>query len=199
MEKIFFLIIVVFVFIALPVFLIWLIWKKTSLLRRKKWLMTAAIAATFLFILNSYNLQESKIVNNHVWQGNKTVKVLRVIDGDTIELSDGRRIRYIGMDTPELAHKGNLEECFGREAAEANKNLVEGREVKLKKDVSETDKYNRLLRYVYVDDIFVNEYLVENGFAKALYIKPDTKFYNQFKELEANAKENNRGMWKFCY
>jgi len=152
-----------------------------------------------LFILNSYNFQESEVANDKVQQGSETARVLRVIDGDTIELSDGRRIRYIGMDTPEVANKEKPEECFGKEATEANKNLVEGREVRLEKDVSETDKYNRLLRYVYVDGIFVNERLIDKGFARVVYIEPDVKFYGRFKEAEGRAIEEEAGMWATCY
>ncbi|GAF76144.1 unnamed protein product, partial [marine sediment metagenome] len=76
-----------------------------------------------------------------------------MIDGDTIIIEGDYRVRYIGIDAPEIYPE--LEAC-GMEALEVNRALVEGREVRLEQDVSETDKYGRLLRYVYVDDIFVN-------------------------------------------
>jgi len=86
----------------------------------------------------------------------ETVQVKRVIDGDTIVLSDDRKVRYIGIDTPEIHHPQKAVQCFGTEAARFNKELVEGKEVTLQKDISDTDRYGRLLRYVWVNDIFVN-------------------------------------------
>ena len=84
--------------------------------------------------------------------------VTKVIDGDTIQIENGQKVRYIGIDTPEL--KGN--ECYAKQAREKNKELVEGKQVKLQKDISETDKYGRLLRYVYTEQgKFVNNLLVQ--------------------------------------
>ena len=82
-------------------------------------------------------------------------KVTRVIDGDTIELETGQKVRYIGINTPETVDPRKPAECFGRESSEKNKELVEGKIVELEKDISETDKYQRLLRYVYVDGVLV--------------------------------------------
>ena len=118
----------------------------------------------------------------------KTVKVTRVIDGDTIKIETGESVRYIGIDAAE-------EGCFAEEATAKNKRLVEGKEVRLEKDISETDKYNRLLRYVYVDNLFVNDYLVRNGYAQVATYPPDVKYQDQFREAEREAKENNRGLW----
>lgn len=193
------LILITLAFIAFPSGLVWLVWKKTNLSRRKKWFSTTVIIAFFLFILNTQNFQKDNVAENVIEQGSEVAKVSRVIDGDTIELSDGRRVRYIGMDTPEINYNGESSGCFSEEARETNKNLVEGKEIKMEKDISETDKYDRILRYVYIGDVFVNEYLVEQGLAQALYIEPDTKFYDQFKKLETEARENKRGMWKACY
>lgn len=126
----------------------------------------------------------------------ETVTVSRVIDGDTIDLADGRRVRYIGIDTPEIGHRaGEADDCYGKEATERNRELVEGKEIRLVKDVSETDKYERILRYVYAGDVFVNETLVWEGYARAVAIKPDTKFYEQFKSVQAQAKMDKKGMW----
>ncbi|MCK4863754.1 MAG: thermonuclease family protein, partial [Dehalococcoidales bacterium] len=82
-----------------------------------------------------------------------TATVTQVIDGDTITIDTGHRVRYIGLDTPEVYP---VQEAYGMEAWQANRKLVEGKEVRLERDVSETDKYGRLLRYVYVDDTLVN-------------------------------------------
>jgi len=121
-----------------------------------------------------------------------TVKVVEVIDGDTITIEGGYRVRYIGIDTPEVYP---VAEDFGIEAWEANRALVEGRSVRLERDVSETDRYGRLLRYVYVDGIFVNAELLRLGLAEAKAYPPDTKYQDYFEELEAEAREAERGMW----
>jgi len=125
-------------------------------------------------------------------------EVKRVIDGDTIELTDGRRVRYIGINTPEMSDPRKKVECFGREAKEKNKELVEGKIVELEKDISEKDIYGRYLRYVYVNGIFINEYLVEQGFANTMTIPPDVKYQKLFLEKEKQAREEKRGLWGKC-
>src|SRR3989338_7374568 len=79
-----------------------------------------------------------------------SARVKFVVDGDTIELENGQRVRYIGIDTPELHHPLKPVQCFGKEAKDENEKLVLGKEIILKKDVSETDRYGRLLRYIFV-------------------------------------------------
>jgi len=122
-------------------------------------------------------------------------KVAHVVDGDTIKLENGQVVRYIGIDTPETVDPRKPVQCFGKEASNKNNELVEGKEVKLVKDVSETDKYGRILRYVYIGDIFVNEYLVRNGFAHSYSYPPDIKFQDQFRKAEGEARNNKRGLW----
>lgn len=118
----------------------------------------------------------------------KNFKVTKVIDGDTIKIETGESVRYIGIDAAE-------EGCFADEATAKNKELVEGKEVRLEKDVSEIDKYGRLLRYVYVDNLFVNDYLVRNGYANISTYPPDVKYQDQFRQAEQEARENKRGLW----
>jgi len=124
--------------------------------------------------------------------------VARVIDGDTIELANGKKVRYIGIDAPELVHPQKPVECFAQEAKKANQQLVEEKQVRLEKDISETDQYDRLLRYVYVNGTMVNDYLVRQGFAHTLTFPPDVAFANQLREAEQEARENNRGLWGGC-
>lgn len=126
------------------------------------------------------------------------VQVGRVLDGDTIELIDGRRVRYIGIDTPEIGDVRTTIKCFAQEAKEENVRLVEGKTVRLEKDISETDKYGRLLRYVYVGDVFINDYLVRQGFARIDTVPPDVKFQQQFLGAEREARESKRGLWSSC-
>lgn len=124
--------------------------------------------------------------------------VRRVIDGDTIELADGSRVRYIGVDTPETVHPKKQIECFGKEAKERNRQLVEGKRVTLEQDVSNTDRYGRLLRYVTVDGIVVNETLIREGYALPLTIPPDMRSAQRFRALAQEAREAQRGLWGAC-
>ncbi|MDP2873696.1 MAG: thermonuclease family protein [bacterium] len=125
-------------------------------------------------------------------------QVTRIIDGDTIEVEIGGqkyKVRYIGINTPEI----NPVECFGKEATEKNRQLVEGQKVRLEKDVSETDKYGRLLRYAFLEDgTFINETLVRTGYAHAVSYPPDVRYQKQFLEAERDARNNNRGLWSDC-
>ena len=121
------------------------------------------------------------------------VRVVRVIDGDTIEIEGGDRVRYIGIDTPEVYP---AVEYYGMEAWEKNRELVEGSLVRLERDVSERDRYGRLLRYVYVDGIFVNAELVRLGCARAVQYPPDTRHSELLERLEEEAKEAQRGLWQ---
>jgi len=134
--------------------------------------------------------------------------VINVVDGDTIDvLIDGReiRVRYIGIDTPETVDPQRPVECFGREASERNRQLVEGRAVGLEPDVSETDQFGRLLRYVWVDPSagsgqarMVNATLVEEGYATASAFPPDVRYAEEFAALEARARAEGRGLWSAC-
>jgi len=127
-----------------------------------------------------------------------TYLVTRVIDGDTIEIQGGEKVRYIGVDTPETKHPRKPVQCFGRQAAEKNKQLVEGKMVRLEKDVSEADRYGRLLRYVYAGDVFVNLAMVKQGYAYAATFPPDVKYQELFSQAQREAREGRRGLWGEC-
>jgi len=118
-------------------------------------------------------------------------RVSRIVDGDTVVLSTGERVRYIGMDTPEM----NPLEPFAKEATEANRQLVEGKTVRLEKDISETDRYGRLLRYVWVDNMMVNLELVRRGLAEAHAYPPDVRYQALLEAAQVEAKLAGRGMW----
>jgi micrococcal nuclease len=120
--------------------------------------------------------------------------VVRIVDGDTVVLSTGQKIRYIGMDTPELKRG----DCYAAKARDRNKELVLNKFVQLKKDISETDKFGRLLRYVFVDGGMVNEVLVREGYARAKTFPPDVANMERFLMLEQTAKAQNRGLWREC-
>lgn len=121
--------------------------------------------------------------------------VRKVIDGDTIVLENGEVVRYIGIDTPEITKNSD---CYAVESSNKNKELVLGKKVRLEKDISERDRYQRLLRFVYIEDIFVNDSLVRQGFAKIYTYPPDIKYKDQFLASEKYARENNLGLWSKC-
>lgn len=126
------------------------------------------------------------------------VKVTRVIDGDTIEIEGGQRVRYIGIDTPETVDPRKPVQCFGIEASKKNKELVEGQRVRLEKDITDRDKYRRLLRYVWAGDTFVNLELVKQGFAHSYSYPPDIKYQDRFVEAEREARMAKSGLWSVC-
>lgn len=150
--------------------------------------------------LNQESSSQGQIKSYSTSQNHDQSQVLvkRVIDGDTIEIEGGQKIRYIGIDTPETVNPQKPVQCFGKEASLKNKEIVEGKLVSLEKDISETDKYNRLLRYVFAGDVFVNDYLVKEGFAKSSTFPPDVKYQQQFQDSEKHARENNLGLWADC-
>ncbi len=134
------------------------------------------------------------------------VTVTRVIDGDTIEVrmsGETYKVRLIGINTPESTTRV---EPYGKEAAEFTKSQLLGKKVYLEKDVSETDKYGRLLRYVWlkkpseltdseIRTKMFNAILVLEGYAQAATYPPDVKYAEYFAKYEAEARENNRGLW----
>jgi micrococcal nuclease len=128
-----------------------------------------------------------------VWHADNNVHeqalVIRVIDGDTVELEDGRRVRYLGIDTPESG------EYYADEATARNIELVEGKIVELQSGTRDEDEYGRLLRYVYVDGIFVNAELVAQGYATAYIFDPDDRYSQILVQLEQYAKLKERGLW----
>ena len=134
----------------------------------------------------------------------EVVRVIDVIDGDTIrvEWPDGwwERVRYIGIDTPEIGHDpGEADEPWGREATEVNADLVDGRDVLLEFDVSDTDRYDRLLRYVWVESggdwVMANGELVARGLADVRAYEPDTKHDAWFRQLQDEARAAGLGMY----
>jgi micrococcal nuclease len=133
--------------------------------------------------------------------GEAEAEVLRVIDGDTIEVELGgeeENVRYIGIDTPESAIPGEPVECYGKEAAAANEELVGGETVRLVFDAERRDHYGRLLAYVYAGGTFVNARLVADGYATTLEIEPNTSRAGRLGELEAAAGREGAGLWAAC-
>jgi micrococcal nuclease len=123
--------------------------------------------------------------------------VARVIDGDTVELDSGERVRYLMIDTPEIS--GSTPDCWGPEAAEFNTQLVEGKSIELSYDVQCQDTYGRTLAYVRVQGVEVNTRMVEFGHACVLHIPPNGEDRaGEFNNLEAIARAEGRGVWGSC-
>lgn len=118
-----------------------------------------------------------------------TALVTRVIDGDTIEIAGGYRVRYIGIDAPEM------NEPYYEQATRANRDLVLGKRVRLERDIEDKDKYGRLLRYVWVDDIMVNAELVRLGYARTYPYPPNLGYQSYLLYMEQEARQNRRGIW----
>jgi micrococcal nuclease len=123
--------------------------------------------------------------------------VQRIVDGDTIELEGGLRIRYLMINTPETT--GGSDDCFGQQAVQFNRDLVEGKTVELRYDVECEDRFDRTLAYVSVAGQEVNKLMLERGYACLLHISPNgDDRVAEYKALETAAKADNRGLWGAC-
>ncbi|HYO97581.1 MAG TPA: thermonuclease family protein [Polyangiaceae bacterium] len=124
--------------------------------------------------------------------------VARVIDGDTIELAGGERVRYLLIDAPETS-AARKPECYGAEARAFNRTLVENRSVQLRYDEPCSDHFGRLLAFVFVDGQSVSELLVQRGYACVLHIPPSGDAQvSKLTSLETQAAAGRRGLWGYC-
>jgi endonuclease YncB( thermonuclease family) len=123
-------------------------------------------------------------------QPSNVALVIQVIDGDTIVIQGGHHVRYIGVDAPEK------DEFYYLESKQMNEELVAGKKVRLERDVSDNDKYGRLLRYVYTGDTFVNAEMVKQGCAWAKAYPPDVKYQVYLESVEKEARQSKRGVWR---
>jgi len=135
--------------------------------------------------------------------------VERVVDGDTLKLSGGERVRLIGVDTPEVHYSEKLLrdakrqgkdiktiQGLGRKASAFTKDLCGGKKVRLEFDVEKRDKYGRLLAYVYLEDgTFVNARIMEEGYGQVMTIPPNVKYADRFIELQRQARDGRKGLW----
>jgi micrococcal nuclease len=135
--------------------------------------------------------------------------VSRVIDGDTLKLDGGQRVRLIGIDTPEVHYSEKLLrdvdksdrdiktiQAMGAKASDFTKTLCEGKRVKIVTDVQSKDRYGRTLAYVYLEDgTFVNAKILEEGYAEVMTIPPNVKYSGYFLQLQKEARDKRRGLW----
>lgn len=178
------------------------------------------VIALFLVIRFGFSAADSQRTsasdgNKTIWPFGKSynysdILVTRVVDGDTIVIETGERVRLIGIDTPEIhesnklyrdsrkSHKDTrLIKELGMRSFNFVSGLLQGQRVKLEFDVEKQDKYGRLLAYVYLKDgTFVNAKIVEQGYASLMTIPPNVKYADFFKQLYQQARESKRGLWK---
>lgn len=124
----------------------------------------------------------------------------KVLDGDTIILTNAKNVRYIGINTPELRKKTAGEwtwspQPYAVEAYNLNRRLVEDKRVRLEFDKERSDRYDRWLAYVFVDGKMVNEEIVRYGYATVYTYQPNTKYLNRLSTAEQQAKKERKGLW----
>jgi micrococcal nuclease len=136
--------------------------------------------------------------------------VKRVVDGDTVILTDGQKVRLIGIDTPESRRNGKLARdmektrqdadtiiALGKRSAQFTRSLTEGKRVRLEYDVEKRDRYGRTLAYLYTEDgMFVNAEILREGYAMVLTVPPNVKHKDLFVKLQKEAREAKRGLWR---
>jgi len=149
---------------------------------------------------NNEPITDNKKKNDNRNIKQERYKVLKVIDGDTIVINYNQNrttLRLVGIDSPETKHPNKPVECFGNEASKKMKQLVLNKKVKIKQDKinSNRDKYNRLLRYVYVDDTFVNAEMIKQGYAYA-YLTFPFEYSSKFRKLQQSARKRRLGLWE---
>jgi len=138
----------------------------------------------FSFLFSNTNLSESQLI-----------KVIRVMDGDTIEVEKIGAIRLIGVDTPELAHPLKPVQFFAKKASEYTKKIALGKRVNLEYDQERKGKYGRTLAYVYFEDgRMLNAEIIKNGYGFT-YTKYPFKYIEEFRNYEKEAREKGLGLW----
>jgi len=186
--------------------------------------MKKQLAFIFSFLLLTLFVfaQEKKVYVNFSSEGIKfsfpfgkkynyaDIKVKRVIDGDTLELENGQRVRLIGIDAPEMhespkllrdAYRSKQDikviKAMGRRSWEFLKKMVEGKSVRLEFDIEKYDRYNRLLAYVFLkeDNTFINAKMLSEGYAQIMTITPNVKYADYFLGLYRKAREEKKGLW----
>lgn len=178
------------------------------------WTAESAVASGKFY----YGTGEEGGVSVSLPVGKEEFRVRHVTDGDTLELENGEKVRYIGVDTPEERHRVGERwvydpKPYAEEATRENRGLVEGKKVRLEFDREKRDKFGRLLAYVYVritllgdasydgevlldsHEIFVNAYLVQKGLARPLKIPPNTRYADRFEKLALKAKRQGVGVY----
>ena len=160
-----------------------------------------------LGLTDSYKPQNtySKTTINGSKDGIEKSQVRRVVDGDTVELTNGQKIRLLNIDTPETVKANTPVMCYGPEASTFTKKLLTDKMVQLTADKEADDKYGRGLRFIFLDGVdtsnvenSINAELVKNGFARMVVYKPNNTYAKEFQTWENEAKSKKLGLWGSC-
>lgn len=171
-------------------------------------IFTGTVLASGVFLADN-DVEERVQLEESYYDYNKAL-VIYVIDGDTLKLENGEKVRLIGIDTPESKYNAKLKRDLkntdkdastlvnmGKMASRFTNSLVSKKYVRLEFDVQKRDRYNRLLAYAYLSDgRMLNAEIIKAGYAQMLTIPPNVKYADLFLELQEDARENNRGLWK---
>ncbi len=187
--------------------------KVKDMMRGIRRVVTKMIGLFVLLLLigapHNVSFAESNLPTEHQ-EPSQIIKVQRIIDGDTFVLSNGEKIRLIGIDTPESRPNPKLYRdvkrtgqdinaiiAMGKEATKFTRQLLEGKRVNLKFDISPRDRYGRLLAYAYLEDgTFVNAEIIKAGYAQVMTVPPNVKYQELFLKLQKEAREKQKGLWK---
>lgn len=166
---------------------------------RKKTVNKKIIISFLLALLVLVSRYSINLVDNGTIDGREKVLVTRVVDGDTIVIDSGEKVRLILVNTPESVHSDESRNTeFGIIASKYTTKMLLNKTVYLETDVSDKDQYGRLLRYVYLEDgTFFNELLVREGYAQMVTFPPDVKYKDIIYAAETYARENNKGLWGY--
>jgi len=149
------------------------------------------------YLLHLYLILSSALLISASAVEQKWISVKWVSDGDTIVLGDGRHVRYIGINAPEIAHDNQKAEAFGYAAKKYNQSLVRSKKVRLEFDKEKYDRYGRLLAYIFlIDGTFINKEMIEKGYAYALPRKPNVKYHTMLLQTQRDAMSAKQGMWR---
>lgn len=137
------------------------------------------------------------IIGAHPLYAEEFMTVKKVYDGDTIEVTNGVHVRYIGINAPEISHENIPDEPYSLEAMAFNEKMVSSKPVRLQTDTERSDQFHRMLAYVFLKDgTFVNQEMVRNGLAYALYSPPNTAYDEVLLKTQQEAMQSKRGMWR---
>ena len=176
--------------------------------KQLKYIQAAALVITAIIYLGIKNLPFIRPAA--VTAKSEFYYVARVVDGDTIKLSNNERIRLIGVDTPELHYSDKLLrdskrsgkdiktiQSLGAKASKFTKDLCLNKKVRLEYDVEKHDRYGRLLAYIYLEDgTFVNAKILGDGYGQTMTVPPNVKYAGYFRKLEKQARAAKKGLWK---
>lgn len=159
----------------------------------RKWIISLAILLSLVFWMTACGTKPAAVA------GRERVKVERIVDGDTIEVTmKGKKeiIRLIGVDTPETKKPNTPVMFYGKEASAFTKKRLEKETVELEFDVDKLDPYKRLLAYVWIGDELFNRTLVQEGYARMATFPPNVKYVDAFKQDQEAARNKKKGLWK---